>query len=364
MNLIILREKIKKNKIGVFFLYIASIVYILFFNLNRFIATLFRKKINKDFKLICIGNISCGGTGKTTVVMEIAKKILLRNKNIAIIMRGYKSKAKKNEVIESNYYDINNFMLNEKASDEQRLMTLMLQKEKIPILASKNKKLAINTAYQKYFPQIIISDDGFQNFWLKYDYSIILVNPNQINEKILPLGNLREPYSAIKRADAVIINHCELFEHKKIKKIEDYLSNYISKEKIFKGYYIIDGFDELTEGKTYPKDFFSNKDVAVFSGIGDNEQFINYIKNTGANPIKVWKYPDHYNYKLEDLKSIENLRDNLPIITTTKDAVKIFSISKEIFKSKFYVARISMVIDERIIDNIINLWKYYIENPT
>lgn len=355
MDLVLLREKIKRNKIGEFSLYFLTFMYLLVFNLNRFIAILFRKKISKEFKLICIGNISCGGTGKTTAVIEIAKKIFLRNKKIAIIMRGYKSKARKNEIIETSYNEINNFISDEKISDEQKLMSLMLKDERIPILSSKNKKLAIQKARTKHLPEIIISDDGFQNFWIKYDYSIVLINPNQIHEKILPLGNLREPYSGIKRANAVIINHCELFEPKKIKEIEEYLSKYISKEKIFKGYYLIDGFDDPIEAKKYPKDFFSNKDVAIFSGIGDNEQFVNYIKNTGANPVKIWKYPDHYNYKIEDLKSIQNLREGLPLITTMKDVVKILSISKDIFKSRFYVASITMIIDEKIIDEIINL---------
>lgn len=356
MDLIIIREKLKRNKAGVVFLKFLSYLYFFIFNLNKLLLTMINiERKNKGFKLICIGNISCGGTGKTTAVIEIAKKIFLRKKKLAIIMRGYKSKSKRNEIIEAKYEDIENFIANSNISDEERLMAFILKNEKIPILASKNKKLALKQAYERYLPDIIISDDGFQNFSMKYDYSIVIVNPNQLNDKLLPLGNLREPYSAVKRANAVIINHCELFEPNLIKEVEDYLSRYIPKNRIFKGYYLIEGFDDLIDLKNYPKDFFSNKEVAVFSAIGDNEQFLNYIKNTGAKPIKVWRYPDHYNYKVEDIRSIQNLREELPIITTMKDAVKILSIAKEIFKSRFYVARISMIIDERIIDEIINL---------
>lgn len=354
MHISHIRDRLKSNSIGRFLLYFLSLVYIILFEINKLIKTL-SKKDKYNFVFVCVGNISSGGTGKTTIVIEIAKKLLRSGLKVCILTRGYKSKYKKNDIIEVNYSELDSFINNEMISDEHKLISLILRDEKIPVIASKNRRLGLRFIAEKYKPDVVISDDGFQNFSFKYDYSIVVINPNQIDDKILPLGNLRESYSGIKRADAVIINHCELFDSQRIDYIEKKLSKYIKRDKIFRGFYIIDGFEDIINNKTYDKNFFSGKKIAVFSAIGDNEEFINYLVKFGAKPVKIWKYPDHYRYSEYDIISIQNLRENLPVVTTMKDAVKILSIARKIFKSGFYVTRISMMIEEKLIDEILNI---------
>ncbi|MCX7905083.1 MAG: tetraacyldisaccharide 4'-kinase [Elusimicrobiales bacterium] len=364
MNLLELRDNLKKNCIGRFLLYFLTAIYYIGFEINKFVRIFFKNfvKRKKNYYLICVGNISTGGTGKTTFVIELAKKINSTRLKTIIITRGYKSKFKKNDVFDFDYSMFENLIGEEKISDEQKLMALILRKEKIPIIASKNRKKAIKFALEKYKPNVIIFDDGYQNFNFNYDYSIVLINPNQIYEKLLPFGNLREPYSGIKRANLVFINHYDIFENENIKKIEDFLSKYISIKKILKGSYTIEGFEEIINIKTYPKDYFLNKEIAVFCGIGDNDQFINYLVKLGAKPIKIWKYPDHYQYTEKDLISIENIRQNLPLVTTMKDAVRVFKKIKNIFKSEFYVAKISIKIEKEFISEIVENIKIKLKN--
>ncbi|MCX7641425.1 MAG: tetraacyldisaccharide 4'-kinase [Elusimicrobiales bacterium] len=353
MHIMHLRDIFKRNIVGKYILYFLSSIYYILFEINKLIKILFRKKKEGKFLFVCVGNISTGGTGKTTIVIELAKKLYEKGIKTSIIMRGYKSKYEKNDIVEVDYSDIESIINDQKISDEQKLMAIMLKKEKIPIIASKNRKLAIDTAITKYKSEIIISDDGYQNFNFEYDYSVVVINPNQINEKLLPFGNLREPYSGLKRANIVIINHCELFKEEEIKKIEKIISKYIYNNKIFRKFYTIDGFEDVIEGRSYSKNFFTGRKIAVMSGIGDNEQFINYLIKIGAKPVKIWKYPDHYQYTEYDLISIENLRENLPLVTTMKDAVRILQKVKRIFKSQFYITKISTQIDDSIIEEII-----------
>lgn len=354
MDISAIRDRLKKRYLGRFFLYILSLVYLVLFQLNR-LAKAFCKKESFSFVVVCVGNISSGGTGKTTVVLELAKKILQRGLKVAILTRGYKSRYKRKDIIAPDYSQIESFLNDEKASDEHKLLTLLLKEEKIPVVASKNRRYGFRFIGERYNPDVVISDDGFQNFSFRYDYSIVVINPNQIDDRLLPLGNLREPYSGVKRADAVIINHTELFDEKKIEDIEKRLAQYIKKNRIFRSSYKIEGFEDVVNHIRYGSDLFLGRKIAVFSAIGDNEEFLSYLVRSGANPVKVWRYPDHYQYKESDLISIENLRDGLPIVTTMKDAVRILKMAKRIFKWGFYVARVSVDIDERIIDEIMRL---------
>ncbi|MGC9069833.1 MAG: tetraacyldisaccharide 4'-kinase [Elusimicrobiales bacterium] len=354
MELEKIRNRIKKNVVGRLLLSLLSIIYYTLFVSNKLI----RKKIigSKKIKtpIICVGNISVGGSGKTTVVSNIAAELSKKGFKIAVVMRGYKSQFRKNDVVESDYENLTSFINDPMVSDEQKVLSLIFKDQRIPVIASKNRFAACMRAVEKYNPDFIIFDDGFQNFSFEYFFSVVVINPNQIDDKLLPFGNLREPYSGVKRADAIIINHCELFEEKIIELTEKKLSLYAKKERIIRGFYEIEGFEDPIVSKTFSKKFFANTPVAVFSGIGDNKQFIEYIRKTHANPIKIWEYPDHYSYTERDLISIEELRERLPLITTVKDAVRILKYVSRIFKRDFYITIIKMKTEKDITKLILN----------
>ena len=351
MDIIKLRNKIKENKIGYFFLYLFSILYIIIFKINKIITeSFFSKKFS--IPIVCIGNISTGGTGKTSFVISLSKKLTDLKVNHSINMRGYKSKYG-SKIIDSSVKDI---IDDENCSDEQRLIVLAT-KNKVPVIASYKRVEAIKYIISKHKPSLIIMDDGFQNFKIKKDLNIVIINLNSLYDHLLPLGNLRESYNSLKRADFVILNHCELFSEDKIEESISYLAQYISTDKIIKAEYVLTGFMNLCDGNFYDVKKFIGKEVSVFCAIGDNNQFKYFLEKNQIKVTKFWYFNDHHRYTISDLVSIKNLSSKNPILTTYKDAVKFLKYAKEIF-DEIYVVDIAMKYnDDKIIERIKKLYE-------
>mgnify|MGYP001051717001 CR=1 FL=1 len=342
MDIVKLRDSIKKNKIGYLILYIFSIIYILIFKINKFI--LFNFYSNKFSKpIICIGNISAGGSGKTSFVISLSEKLRSIGINHVISLRGYKSKYK-NKIIDSKKINVTD---DENCSDEHKLIVLAT-KNSVPVIASYDRVFAIKYSISKYNPSIVIMDDGFQNFKIKKDLNIVVLNLNSFNDKILPLGNLRESYSGLRRADFVVLNHCELFDEKKIEEVVSYLTKYIKKDKIIKAKYILKGFLNLIDGSYIEIEKFKGEKVSAFCGLGDNRQFKNFLEMNGLKVSLFWYFEDHHNYNIKDLISIKNLSGDLSVLTTYKDAVKFMKDAKKIF-DKIYAVDIEMKYNDNII---------------
>lgn len=354
-----IRDRIKKNKIGYFFLFILSLIYKLVFEFKR---VLYKKNLIKSKKfskpVVCIGNISTGGTGKTTFVLSLSKKLSDAKIKHCIVLRGYKSKLSKNEVADINENNFENQIKNPYLSDEHKLIAISVKGSSVPVIASKNRIKSIDFAINNYHPDLIIMDDGFQNFSISKDLNILIFNINKIEDKLLPLGNLREGYDAIKRSDFIVLNHCELFDDSYIDDKIKFFKKYTASDRIIRSYYEPSGFIDLIENKRILINSFNHKDIAIFSGIGDNSQFKKLIEKMGFNVLKSWQFSDHHSYTRQELLSINNLRGGLPLITTFKDSVKFMSDVKEIFVNDIYALEVAMFFDtDMIIKHIFSINK-------
>ena len=208
-------------------------------------------KIQKKFPIpiICVGNIYVGGTGKTPLAIEIFKIIKSSGKNPGFVKKGY-----------------------DYLFDEIKML------EKIgKTYLNKNREEAINLLIS-FEHNVAILDDGFQDFSIKKDFSIVCFNSKQLigNGFIIPSGPLREGIKSIKRADCIVINgdRNEKFENK-IKKINENIKIFYSKYKI----------------KNLDK--FKNKKVVAFAGIGNPSNFFELLEKNNINIIKTHSFPDH-----------------------------------------------------------------------
>ena len=231
-----------------------------------------------EIKTICIGNIFIGGTGKTSLAIEINE--LLRNKFRTVFIK----KNYKNQIDEIN-------LLNNKGE----------------IISSSNREDALLAASKKKY-QVAILDDGLQQKNINYNLRIACFNSEYGlgNEFTLPAGPLRENLSVIKNYDLIFLNG-----EKNNKKI---LSKFKSINKNLK----------IFEGKYKPlnlKKFNLKKKYLMFCGIGNPHEFEQTLIKYKFNISKKIIFPDHHKFSNIDLKKLNYnaSRDNLTLITTEKD---------------------------------------------
>lgn len=231
-----------------------------------------------EIKTICIGNIFIGGTGKTSLAIEINE--LLKNKFRTVFIK----KNYKNQIDEIN-------LLNNKGK----------------IISSSNREDALLAASKKKY-QVAILDDGLQQKNINYNLRIACFNSEYGlgNEFTLPAGPLRENLSVIKNYDLIFLNG-----EKNNKKI---LSKFKSINKDLK----------IFEGKYKPlnlKKFNLKKKYLMFCGIGNPHEFEQTLIKYKFNVSKKIIFPDHHKFSNIDLKKLNYnaSRDNLTLITTEKD---------------------------------------------
>jgi len=262
---------------GISFWSIALYPLSLLFSLVSLIINLF--KIQKKFPIpiICIGNIYVGGTGKTSLASEIFKIVKSIGKYPGFVKKGY-----------------------DYVYDEIK----MLQKIG-KTFSNKNRKKAINSLILSGH-DVAILDDGFQDFSIKKDFSILCFNSKQLfgNGFIIPAGPLREDIRSIKRADCIFINGDKNVEFEnKIKKINKNIKIFYSKYKIINS------------------DKLKNKKIIAFAGIGNPSNFFELLKEKNINVVKTYSFPDHHNYSNQELENIikDSKEDSALIVTTEKD---------------------------------------------
>lgn len=274
-----------------------------------------RFKIKKGYKapvpVICIGNITTGGVGKTPVAIEIAKILQKRGKNPFFISRGYGGKLK-GVLVDFNKHRP------EDVGDEPLLLAKVA-----PTVVCPNRKEGAKIAVERG-ADILIMDDGFQNPSLKKDVSLLVFNGQMGigNGKIIPAGPMRESLSSgLKRAQGVIF-------------IGKDKSNLISKISlpVFKA--------EIKEEKPVQ----NTRPILAFAGIGYPQKFYDSLIKSGLTIAKVCDFPDHHFYTLEELQKLiqKAQKKNLDIYTTAKDFVKIPSD----LKKYFYVLNINAVMED------------------
>ncbi len=158
-------------------------------------------------KIICVGNLTTGGVGKTPIVIEFCKYLSKKGKKVSSLSRGYGGKLKGINIIK----DFNNGILIDNANltgDEVQLIAKNSTPEAdYAVVTSSNRLKGANYAAKNLNVEIIIMDDGFSNRKIKKDLTLLLFDSKKFigNGFLLPLGALREPLVEIKRADGIVL---------------------------------------------------------------------------------------------------------------------------------------------------------------
>lgn len=287
-------------------------------------------------KVICIGNLTTGGVGKTPVTIEFAK-YLSKFKKVSVLSRGYGGSLKTPSVVRN--FDKILTENPEIIGDEVKLIAENADIEAFKrnengkngaswaVTVSKDRLKGTNLAIKTLGAEVIIMDDGFSNRKIKKDLSFLLFDVKKFigNGFLLPLGPLREPLGEIKRAEGIILVDKENTEFETLEKLKTFIGERFQKP-VFISRFTPGGFYDMQTMKTITPEGFP---LFAFSAIGQPDQFYSFLtpKNLKNSELKgTLSFMDHHKYTLSDLINIVNTAKNSGakyIVTTEKDGVKI-----------------------------------------
>lgn len=265
-------------------------------------GTAYRFRQTKPYQVsvpvICVGNLSVGGTGKTPVCLAIAKQLYHLKKSFFFLNHGYKAHLKNVQVDLERHsaYDV---------GDEAILLAFYA-----PTIVDHHRARGAQLAVKKG-AKCILMDDGFQNPSLIKTLSFVVVDGKKGfgNECVIPAGPLREPIlKGLSRADAVVIVGDDEWG------VQFFLQRHKIDLPVLTGRF---------EANMKSLAAFKGKKVMAFAGIGQPEKFFQTLSKNGIEVVKTESYPDHYFYTRFDIERLMKKADGLPLVTTTKDAVKI-----------------------------------------
>ncbi|MAH20063.1 MAG: tetraacyldisaccharide 4'-kinase [Flavobacteriaceae bacterium] len=275
---------------------------------------LFRSK-SYDFPVICVGNLSMGGTGKTPMV-EYLIRLLESTKTVAVLSRGYGRKSQ-------------GFVLADSNSNNNTLGDEPFQiKSKFPgvIVAVDNNRQHGIACLQAldYPPKIILLDDAFQHRSVQAGFSVLLTTYNDLycDDMVLPAGNLREPRSGAQRAQIVVVTKCPNNLTNAEKKVIQRRIKLNSNQQLFFSSIVYDDFIYSDQEKESIQ-MLKNKNFTLVTGIANATPMVDYLKHLGLK-FEHLSFPDHHTFSKKELELIA-LKPL--VLTTEKDASRLQSLA-------------------------------------
>lgn len=331
---------------------------------NKFFKWGIYKQQEYHIPIICVGNISVGGTGKTPHTEYLVK--LLKDKyRVAVLSRGYKRKS-------------NGFILSTIESTVKEIGDEPYQiKQKFPdiIVAVDAKRrrgieqlLALDNP-----PEVIILDDGFQHRYVKPSYTIVLTDFNRpiYEDKLLPAGRLREPVSKLSLANDIIITKCpEMLQPIETRIITKDIDAFPYQGLYFTTFYYkqLKPIFPCNEVENITLNELKNKHVLLVTGIASPKPLLDKLSEY-TSKVDTMIFDDHHAFTSSNIKSIISKFNKIDsknklIIVTEKDAIKFKSLKvDDEFKSYFYYLPIEVSFldnclqaefDQKILDHVKN----------
>ncbi|ARV10281.1 tetraacyldisaccharide 4'-kinase [Winogradskyella sp. PC-19] len=297
---------------------------------NRFYDSGVKPSQSYDFPVICVGNLSTGGTGKTPMI-EYLIRLLQSDKKVATLSRGYKRVTKgfllADENVNVDMVGDEPFQFYNKFND-------------IYVAVDEDRQHGI-TELRSFEPQpeVVLLDDAYQHRKVKAGFNILLTSFGKLYtiDMVLPTGNLREPKSGAKRANVIVVTKCpnDLTEDKKasiIRRInpKNYQSVFFSSIKYCDTIYSSESEMSLETLSTF----------TLVTGIANATPLVKYLKSKTLD-FEHLEYGDHYNFTIKD---IELLEQKELILTTEKDYMRLLEV--ESLRSKLYYISIEVTLDK------------------
>jgi len=243
--------------------------------------------------VLCVGNLTAGGSGKTPIAMTLARILAARHHKIAFLTRGYRGRMQGPVAV-----DLAKHIAHD-VGDEALLLAAVA-----PTIVAQDRARGAELA-DALGASVIVMDDGFQNFQLAKDVSLVVIDSETGfgNRRLIPAGPLREPVEqGLARADAVVL--------------------------IGEGAFQLPPFGgPIFRAVLHPSapDRFAGRSVFAMAGIGRPEKFFRTLQAMGARVVGTRAFADHHRYTLLEIEAVKQIAANAGalLVTTEKDYVRI-----------------------------------------
>ena len=320
-------------------LFLASRVYR---NLVQLRLWMYENRVIRNRAIGClvvsIGNLTCGGTGKTPVVEIFAKTLSRKGRKVAILSRGYRSRdrslwdkirkkfsSRKMEVPPRVVSDGKNLLLNSMTAGDEPYMLASNLKD-VCVLVDKDRVKSGLYAIDEFQADTLVLDDGFQYLNLMSHINILLVVSTSPfdNHHVLPRGLMREPIKNISRADYIFLTKSD--GSPRLRHLKAFIRKHNRRAEIIecchRPQYLEDVFER---GTRFPLSDLKGRKVASLSAIANPASFNGFLTQHGADLVFKRHYADHHRYRQQEMIDFVNDAKAAGaelILTTEKDAVR------------------------------------------
>lgn len=269
--------------------------------------------------VVSIGNISVGGSGKTPFVIALGQLLTERGIAFDVLSRGYGRISTEIAVVDPNGSPA-------QFGDEPLLIARKLQ---VPVIVGADRYRAGLLAEKKFSSKLHLLDDGFQHRRLHRDFDIVMLPAEDQEGTLLPIGRLREPLTALKRADAVVL--------------PDSPARELRVKNVWRARRVVD--IPAASGK-----------MIAFSGIGRPKQFFDALKSANSEMAGTITFRDHHRYDQRDIARLLDLKKKTSaqsFVTTEKDLINMGALSSQLSPLLTAKLRIELESSQQVVIEII-----------
>ncbi len=257
-----------------------------------------------DVPVICVGNLTLGGTGKTPMIEWLARHFRAQGVRVSIVSRGYGA---------------------QQGESNDEALELELALPDVPHLQNPNRVEAAQAAVVELDTQLILLDDGFQHRRLTRDLDIVLLDATEPFGfgHVFPRGTLREPLAGLARAQVVVLSRADMLDSAVRKQIQARVAqlapNTVWCEVVHKPTTLLDA-----DGNEQPLAVSPPQRIAAFCGIGNPAGFRHTLEALGYEILAWREFPDHHTYTRDDVESLKDWATTVDqVLCTRKDLVKL-----------------------------------------
>ncbi|MFD0989693.1 tetraacyldisaccharide 4'-kinase [Mariniflexile jejuense] len=292
-----------------------------------------KKSTSYNFPIICVGNLSVGGTGKTPMI-EYLINLLKDDYKVATLSRGYKRKTKGFQLADA-------FSSAESLGDEPFQFYNKFKKDVFVSVDANRTNGIEQLLLLENSPEVILLDDAFQHRKVKAGLNILLTtyaNP-YVSDYVLPTGNLREPRSGAKRANIIVVTKCP--ETISVIEKQSFLEK-ISPTKNQHVFFSSISYSEDVVSEENKKSINALTNFTLVTGIANAKPLVNFLKNKNLQ-FEHLNFKDHHEFSEQDISVLETKEF---IVTTEKDFMRLKQYNT--LKAKLFYLTITVTIDDSV----------------